>query len=148
MRIQLQTCRISMFAARQLRENCTPVGCSDWAKMLRVHPHNERQMTCELLCAIRCDWVSTVFSLSSTPVLSQVFLEQTLSTYCTTRLARRSAAHDMPRHNMPRHDTKPLLNFALTAFWLKHRNMDCNQTFVGGLVCCRTVLVWLMNLYI
>lgn len=68
----------------------------------------------------------------------------------TTRLARRSAAHDMPRHdmprhNMPRHDTKPLLNFTLTAFWLKHRNMDCNQTFVGGLVCCRTVLVWLLN---
>lgn len=23
--------------------------------------------------------------------------------------------------------------------------MDCNQTFVGGLVCCRTVLVWLLN---
>ena len=54
-RMQFQMCRISMFAARQLRENCTPVGCSDWAQRVCTHTHNERQMTCELFCAIRCD---------------------------------------------------------------------------------------------
>ena len=130
-RMQFQMCRISMFAARQLRENCTPVGCSDWAQRVCTHTHNERQMTCELFCAIRCDWVSTVFSLSS----RLFFRKSSWDKRCqhTTCLVRRSAAHDMSRH-----DTKPLL---LQPFGSDIRIWTATKRLLGDLSAA-TELCW------